>query len=691
MKTLSLSLLTLAVMAAITSASIQAEEKDNSSEESDVQNVLTEPVVVTATRTEKKLIEVPSSVVVVTDAQLEQDNSRTLGDALLDIPNMMISAPGSPVFTRVSVRGSDSDQVTYLIDGVRQDNYTMSGNRPAFMFADPEMIKQIEVRRGGGSSLYGNGGIGGTIAVTTKTATDLLKRGRDFGARLKAGYNDDAREFGQAVWLFGRKESFDAVIGFSHREGGKIISSNNGRRTKTPRDSGYNAITSKFTFTLSNNTLLSLGYNYDDTKHNQGRPSDEAKYRLKQHRLTGNWEYSYGDWVDLVVNMQYTKLDNKFDGRAYNRQAYFKDDSHSYSINAQNTSVLVFGGIHTMTYGFESSLNHQKAEDFQGHPDRSRPKSKGYDAGLFVQDEYALNPYVTMIPVLRWSYYNRKPTTDNNSKFGLKSRNDNKVTPGLTLKLAPNKELSFYASVQSGYRPPFLDELYTSIEYPQYGMYSIVLPNPNLKPEESVNLEVGLNGEYERVFAASDRFKFHANLFRDRVKNLIRAGATGERDITDDGDLIIYYSVENVGRAVRSGFEASADYYPGNADFHFSYGYLHAEDRRTGEKIPGITPMQAVLRAGYSYNPWNLNGWYRLRLYKGGKSSLETVRDSGKYRELGGFATHSVGLTWKPHIKDWADMALTLSVDNVANKKFRYLNGGYGIGRSYRAWLSAAF
>lgn len=559
------------------------------------------------------------------------------------------------------------------------------------MFADPEMIKQIEVRRGGGSSLYGNGGIGGTIAVTTKTAADLLKPGRDFGAKLKAGYNNDADEFGQAAWLYGRKGPVDAVIGFSHRDGGKVISSSNGKRSKTPRDAQYDSFTSKLSFTPSDDSIFSIGYNYDENKLDQGRTDNEAKYRLKQHRLSGSWEYSSGDWVDLVVNMQYMKLDNKFDGTSYNNEAYFKDKFDSYSINTQNTSVFGFGGTHSLTYGFDASLNKQKATDVYGRPDRSRPKSKGYDAGLFIQDEYAINPYLTLTPVLRWSYYNRKPTTDNNDKFGLASRSDSKVTPGITLTLSPSKQLSFYASVQTGYRPPFLDELYTSIEYPEFGMYSVVLPNPDLKPEESINVEIGVNGDYKSLFSDSDRFVFHANVFRDRVKNLINAGATGDMDFTDDGNMILYYSIDNVGKALKTGFEASADYYPGNADFHLSYGYLHAEDKNTGEKIPGLTPMQATLRAGYTYKPWNVNGWYRMRLFKGGKSNLETAWNSGEYKQLGGFATHTLGLTWKPQIKDWADFTLTFSVDNITNKKFRYLNGGYGVGRSYRAWLSATF
>ncbi len=80
---------------------------------------------------------------------------------------------------------------------------------------------------------------------------------------------------------------------------------------------------------------------------------------------------------------------------------------------------MYLGGIHTLTYGFDASSNRQKATDIRGKLDRSRPKSKGYDAGLFIQDEYAINDYVTITPVLRWSYYDRNPTGDSDSKFRL--------------------------------------------------------------------------------------------------------------------------------------------------------------------------------------------------------------------------------------------------------------------------------
>lgn len=150
-------------------------------QEADKSLVAFDPIVVTATRTEKPLSETASSLAVVSDKEIETRGYQSISEALLEIPNVTITSPENPLFSRVSIRGSDENQITYVIDGVRQDNYTLSGNRPTGIFMDPELVKQIEVKHGGGSALYGNGGIGGTLAVTTKLAEDFLEDGETFG------------------------------------------------------------------------------------------------------------------------------------------------------------------------------------------------------------------------------------------------------------------------------------------------------------------------------------------------------------------------------------------------------------------------------------------------------------------------------------------------------------------------------
>lgn len=657
----------------------------------DYSDYVTKTIVVTASRTEKTLDKALASVEVITQDILDKEQPTTIAETLLDIPNVDVDAPENPIFSRISIRGSDADQITYLIDGVRQDNYTMSGNRPAFIFADPEMVKQIEVRRGGGSSLYGNGGIGGTLSVTTKNASDLLSPGQNLGAKVKAGYFDGAKEWSKSAFIYGRHGIFDAVVGYSRKDGGVLSTSRTGRRSSTPRDFQYESIVAKLTAQPSNDNQLSLGYNLDKTGQWSGPVSDRADYGLKQHRITGSWKYRSGDLIDIRSNVQYVKMENSFDGRLYNPNAYFSDDYESISGNLQNTSIFQLGGTHVLTYGLDLSQNKQKAKDAYGRSDLSRPDSKGLDAGVFVQDEFEVNDLFTVTPVLRFSYYDRKSNGANKDKVGLRNQSDSKLTPGITFTLSPARNLSFYLSAQSGYRPPFLDELYTSMEYLDFNISSIVLPNPNLKPEESLNLELGANGNFSDVFIARDRLVLKADIFRDKVKNLINAGFTGDRKITPDGSVIMYYTVKNIGMALKIGTELSADYYTGNFDFHTSYGYLRAKNKITGEVIPGVTPQQVTFRAGYTHRPWNLNGWYRLRMYKGGKSSREVGYNSGVYENWGGFVTHAVGFEWKPKVKNTVDFSVGFAIDNLTNKKYRYLNGGYGYARSCSAWLSASF
>ena len=159
----------------------------------------TQPIVVTATRTTQPLSQAASSLSVLTEQDIQEDQPVTLGELLLDIPNVDV-LDFAYISSQISIRGSNSSQITYLIDGMRQDDQTMAGNRPSGIFIDPEILKQVEVKHGGGSALYGNGGIGGTLAVTTMNANDFLKgTDRNFGAKVKAGYTSDNLEWQRAL------------------------------------------------------------------------------------------------------------------------------------------------------------------------------------------------------------------------------------------------------------------------------------------------------------------------------------------------------------------------------------------------------------------------------------------------------------------------------------------------------------
>ncbi len=217
-----------------------------------------QPIVVTATRTTQPLSQAASSLSVLTEQDIQEDQPVTLGELLLDIPNVDV-LDFAYISSQISIRGSNSSQITYLIDGMRQDDQTMAGNRPSGIFIDPEILKQVEVKHGGGSALYGNGGIGGTLAVTTMNANDFLKgTDRNFGAKVKAGYTSDNLEWQKSAYAFGRSNQWDVVFGVSRRDSGASTNSLTGKRSKADIDAYSTAAFGKVSFMPNDANVLSL-------------------------------------------------------------------------------------------------------------------------------------------------------------------------------------------------------------------------------------------------------------------------------------------------------------------------------------------------------------------------------------------------------------------------------------------------
>jgi vitamin B12 transporter len=122
--------------------------------------------VVTSDRTLESVARTARTTYVVTAAQIGRDGDRTVADALENVPGVDVVRYGAfGAATRVGIRGSSSEQVLVLVDGmplaggqiddVNLEQFAVNG------------IDRIEVVEGGGSTLYGSGSIGGVINIIT--------------------------------------------------------------------------------------------------------------------------------------------------------------------------------------------------------------------------------------------------------------------------------------------------------------------------------------------------------------------------------------------------------------------------------------------------------------------------------------------------------------------------------------------
>jgi iron complex outermembrane receptor protein len=129
------------------------------------QNV--ETVIVTAEKRAERLIDVPTSISVVTAADIQDKTMIQLSDIAIQVPNVQFQ--GSSLFPNIAIRGVGSPSGTQTgvdpaavvyVDGVyqgreRAENIPLAG------------IQQVEVLRGPQGTLYGENTIGGAINITT--------------------------------------------------------------------------------------------------------------------------------------------------------------------------------------------------------------------------------------------------------------------------------------------------------------------------------------------------------------------------------------------------------------------------------------------------------------------------------------------------------------------------------------------
>jgi len=123
-----------------------------------------------------------SSVSVVTGAELREKQVRHVGEALRSLPGVSVNRSGGATgLTQVRIRGAEGNHTLVLIDGI-EANDTFNGE---FDFADlsADDVESIEVIRGGYSSLYGSGAVGGVVNIITRGGKGPLT----FQGRVEGG------------------------------------------------------------------------------------------------------------------------------------------------------------------------------------------------------------------------------------------------------------------------------------------------------------------------------------------------------------------------------------------------------------------------------------------------------------------------------------------------------------------------
>ncbi len=554
----------------------QADEQPNQPELLDtIRTYRLSDIVITATKTTTPMLEVASSVTVISETDLAQSNKNFVFDVLNEQPGLSVAQQGGAgKISRVFIRGANPHHTLVLVDGVEVNDPGSISN--AFDFANllTSNIERIEILRGPQSTLYGSDALAGVISIFTKKGTGKPK----FLLSAEGGSYNSVKE---TAGLNGALGILDYSVNYSHvrNDGFSVAGEKYGNTEKDFYQSDF--LNGRIGITPTNNLNFNFIYNFSKNKAGLDQneklgddPNFISNFEQSSLKLNGNITLFDGLWIQNI-NVSTVKMISKTTDETdavhpnlssvnYFTGSRFKLEwQHNLKLNNSNTVVA---GLESET---EKAYSDYLSVSEWGPYSSVIPSNKATTTGLYLQHHANLfNSFFSTVGV----------RYDKHDKFG--SEVTYRIAPAYFLQLTNTK---FRTTYGTGFKSPSLYYLYE----PTYG-------NPDLKPEKSKGWDAGI-----------DQFLF--NYF------LTASVTFFQNDFTD---LIGYdsnFKTINIDKAETKGVEVSINTAPFyNFSVKANYTYTEAKDKSTGSDDSGKELLRRpanklALTVNYNYNALNCN------------------------------------------------------------------------------------
>ena len=542
-------------------------------------------VVVTATRSQKKLKDVPITVQVVTAEDIKKSQStdfKTFLENEFSGINFTYNG-GSP---NINMMGFGGKYVLFLMNGERMAGETF--DNIDYDRIDIDNIERIEIIKGASSSLYGSNAIGGVINIITKDSKSPLD--------INAGYLYDSSRDHKANLSIGTKQKWGnlSISSFYKMREPYIITDriSTGGVYNELNVAGFTnyGISPKLTFNLSPKIDLSLTPGYYFSERNPGTPAGEiVRDRYYNYNLGLKTNIKFNDNQNLIVSGAFDRYD-KYDYFRKINEKEKKYENEVWRISSQYNQNLF--KKHTLVAGGEVLSEKLLSFMFKNESTGGRENAQTYSA--FTQQDWVINPAVTIVTGARMDYH---------SIF------KQYFTFRLSGMYRFDETMTIRAGYSGGFRSPTLKELYTNWFHPWGGGFQL-MGNKNLRPETSDNFNISIDFNFKKLNLT---FITQYSKIKDKI-NLQGSIRDTLRYVNFHGNTDVLSS------------EVSA-IYKLNKNFHFkgSYSYYDIGKRRSENRPHTLTFKAEYIPSAKYYIPSIIiSGKYlsRTKIYDDDSSSF---------------------------------------------------------------------
>lgn len=637
-----------------------------------------EEIVVTAAGYQQRIIDAPASISVVTRDELEKQQYTTIVDAMANIPGVYVT--GGSNMQDISVRGMSDDYTLYLVDGrpiSAGRSVNTNGNDGGKQIGLPPlaMIERVEVIRGPMSSLYGSEAMGGVVNVITRVTPETW--GGSVAADYTLSQNDVSNDAYNTEFYLGGPVVSD-VLGLEFN--GALLHTDesdlNGGSDSAASDPESNTrrFGSELTWQVDAANRVTLAANTSNMEYTRtpGKSieitDDPSSYEFDKHLFTLSHEGRYGDW-SLNSFLQHDISDKvqtstkKEEVTTFNTQSNYVADSY----------VLTLGGRYKLE-DLVDETNGLLDANVQG----ATANVKRWIGALFAEAEWNFIENLGITTGLRY---------DDDELFG------GHVSPRIYANWHSSDRLTFKGGISTGYSQPSLSAATAGFGRGTGGPGSpnlspngdsisraLIVGNPDLKPETSVNYEAGFIYNDKDLGFNTTVMAFHTT-FKDKIaedRYCISDGVDRNdyQNYTCDfgGNTYQFLSSrKNIDEAVMTGVEASVSYnLTDSLEVTANYTLTDSE-QKTGdfEGEPLNKMPKNMANVGFDWQPgMSMDVWGRVN-YRGetsdflGRTSMSAGTPGYTLVDLGGVY----------HLSD--QLKVMAGVYNVADKTIT--NDTYGV------------
>lgn len=629
--------------------------------------------VVTASGFEQNLRDAPAAITVISEEELKKKSYTDITDVLKNVAGVQIAGGG--VERSIMMRGMASDYTLFLIDGrpasgndAFSERGSQAGNNVNFL-PPLESIERIEVIRGPASALYGSDAMGGVINIITK------KVGKELTGSITAEYatpgsGNDLNEDGFQTNAFLNMPLIEDVLGlqltgaYYNQDESNFVGGSDSAATD-PEYKKRNA-GAKLSWNLNEQNLLTLGHSHTQQERwkNPGRSLEEIADPSYTDSIKKNYFLSHEGKYGNIFTNSYINYDHSENKTTLNANT---GNGIEFEVWTANLQASWFLGAHTLTGG----VTHKYENLEHGSNGLREPvvpdgdalvEMNRYQNSVFLEDNWSLTDNLILTLSGR---------LDDNQQYG------SEFSPKVYAVWHMNDNFTLKGGVTSGYKAPGLRSSATDFGSTSRG--GVIIGNPELTPETSLNREIGIHYEnFELGLAGS--LTAYVTDYEDKINRTGRV-CPALADNPDMGDCVYngtlypyhqygYTTYENVDEAELRGIEFTLDYDILN-DLTYRHSYTYTETEQKSGVYKG-EPLNNIAKHMFNATlDWQttdrLNLWIQGN-YRGETSGRWQTGTSGSQSngiKYPSYTFADVGLVYKPQ----PDLSLKAGIYNVFNKE----------------------